>query len=95
MKITFLSLEIFYTAVNFDKYKVKLQVWNSDNQELFRAISKSYFRNAVGINRVFELTHWKSFEDFIHWFNNVHAPLFQIVQILKILKNFILILLYH
>lgn len=58
--------------LDVDSTKVKLQIWDTAGQERFRSISKTYFRNAVGVILVFDLTEQKSFEDVNGWLNDVH-----------------------
>jgi small GTP-binding protein len=53
--------------------KVKLQIWDTAGQERFRSISKTYYRNAVGVILVFDLTDRKSFDALTSWLNDIHA----------------------
>ena len=52
---------------------VKLQIWDTAGQERFRAIAKAYFRSAIGVILVFDLTDRKSFDDLSQWLSDVHA----------------------
>ena len=52
---------------------IKLNIWDTAGQEKFRAVSKAYFRNAVGAVLVFSLTDKQSFEDLDAWMNDIHA----------------------
>jgi small GTP-binding protein len=61
-------------GVEFKKYEIEtttekatLQIWDTAGQERFRAVSKSYFRNAVGAALVFALDVKKSFEMLDEW----------------------------
>uniref|UniRef100_A0A8D0H354 RAB42, member RAS onco family n=1 Tax=Sphenodon punctatus TaxID=8508 RepID=A0A8D0H354_SPHPU len=51
--------------------KVKLQLWDTAGQERFRCITRSFYRNAVGVLLVFDMTNRKSFEHIIEWYNEV------------------------
>jgi small GTP-binding protein len=53
--------------------KVKLQIWDTAGQERFRSIAKAYYRNAVGVILVFDITDRKSFEELSTWLNDAHA----------------------
>jgi small GTP-binding protein len=53
--------------------KVKLQIWDTAGQERFRSISKAYYRNAVGVILVFDITDRKSFDDLNSWLNDIHT----------------------
>ena len=50
-----------------------MQIWDTAGQERFRAIARAYFRSAVGVILVFDLTDRKSFEDLNQWLNDVHS----------------------
>jgi small GTP-binding protein len=59
----------YTTEVNGQQ--VKLQIWDTAGQEKFRAISKAYFRNALGAILVFDITSPISFEELGRWLNDV------------------------
>jgi small GTP-binding protein len=61
-----------YTAT-VNGQPVKLQIWDTAGQERFRAISKAYFRNAVGAVLVFDLTNAESFEDLAGWLHDLET----------------------
>jgi small GTP-binding protein len=63
----------FETAMlNIDERRVKLQIWDTAGQERFRSIAKAYYRSAVGVIVVYDLTDRKSFDDLGSWLNDVH-----------------------
>lgn len=47
--------------------KVKLQLWDTAGQERFRSITKSYYRNSVGVILVYDITKRRSFEHLEEW----------------------------
>ncbi|XP_015279022.1 PREDICTED: ras-related protein Rab-39B-like [Gekko japonicus] len=51
--------------------KVKLQLWDTAGQERFRSITRSFYRNAVGVFLVFDMTNRRSFENIFEWHNEV------------------------
>ncbi|XP_053123525.1 ras-related protein Rab-42-like [Hemicordylus capensis] len=51
--------------------KVKLQLWDTAGQERFRCIPRSFYRNAVGVLLVFDMTSRRSFENIFEWYNEV------------------------
>jgi small GTP-binding protein len=51
--------------------QVKLQIWDTAGQERFRAISKAYFRNAVGAILVFDISDMQSFVELGEWLNEL------------------------
>jgi small GTP-binding protein len=56
-----------------DDKRVKLQIWDTVGQERFHAQSKSYYRNAVGVVLVFDITTRATFDDLAAWLGEVHA----------------------
>ena len=46
-----------------DDIKVKLQIWDTCGQERFKALTRSYYRNANAIIIVYDITSPKSFEN--------------------------------
>ena len=68
-----IGVEFIATDIDVDGTPVKLQIWDTAGQERFRAIAKAYFRSAIGVILVFDLTDRKSFDDLTQWLNDVHA----------------------
>lgn len=57
--------------VRVDGHNLKLQLWDTAGQERFRAITRSYFRNAVGALLVFNLSDRESFQQLPEWIDDV------------------------
>ncbi|XP_036301080.1 ras-related protein Rab-42 [Pipistrellus kuhlii] len=53
--------------------RVKLQLWDTAGQERFRCITRSFYRNLVGVLLVFDVTNRKSFEHIPDWHQEVLA----------------------
>jgi small GTP-binding protein len=68
-----IGVEFETTMLNIDNQRLKLQVWDTAGQERFRAIAKAYYRSAVGVILVYDLTDRKSFEELGSWLNDIHA----------------------
>lgn len=47
--------------------RVKLQLWDTAGQERFRSITRSYYRNSVGVMIVFDITKRPSFDNITGW----------------------------
>jgi small GTP-binding protein len=63
----------FYThSCAVSNEHVKLQIWDTAGQERFRAISKAYFRNAVGAVLVYDITRLSSFDGLGDWLGDLH-----------------------
>jgi small GTP-binding protein len=64
----------FYTHMcAAGKETVRLQIWDTAGQERFHAISRSYFRSAVGAILVFSITSMGSFDDLTGWLNELQS----------------------
>ncbi|XP_052372597.1 LOW QUALITY PROTEIN: ras-related protein Rab-8B-like [Oncorhynchus keta] len=51
--------------------KIKLQIWDTAGQERFRTITTAYYRGAMGIMLVYDITNEKSFENIKNWIRNI------------------------
>ena len=51
--------------------KIKLQIWDTAGQDKFRSVSKSYYRGAIGIIIVYDITSKESFLHIKSWINEV------------------------
>lgn len=67
-----IGVEFDSTMIFVDDKKIKLQIWDTAGQERFRSIAKAYYRNAVGVILVFDITDRKSFDELSGWLNDVH-----------------------
>jgi small GTP-binding protein len=68
-----IGVEFETTMLNIDNQRLKLQVWDTAGQERVRAIAKAYYRAAVGVILVYDLTDRKSFEELGAWLNDIHS----------------------
>lgn len=68
-----IGVEFDSTIIEVDGQQVKLQIWDTAGQERFRSIAKAYFRNAVGVVLVFDITERKTFDEINMWLNDVHS----------------------
>ena len=50
---------------------VKLQIWDTAGQERFRTITTAYYRGAMGIMLVYDITNAKSFDNIAKWLRNI------------------------
>jgi len=57
--------------VEIDGKRVKLQIWDTAGQERFRTITTAYYRGAMGILLVYDVSDEKSFENVRGWMRNI------------------------
>jgi Ras-related protein Rab-1A len=58
-----------------DTVKIKLQIWDTCGQERFKALTRSYYRNADAIVIVYDITSPKSFENAKQWIKETETYL--------------------
>lgn len=51
--------------------QIKLQIWDTAGQESFRAITRSFYRNANGVILMYDLTRLESFENLEDWLREI------------------------
>ena len=68
-----IGVEYLATEIDVDGVQLKLQIWDTAGQERFRSIAKSYFRFAIGVILVFDLTERKTFDDLYQWINDIRS----------------------
>jgi len=54
-----------------DGKRIKLQIWDTAGQERFRTITTAYYRGAMGILLVYDVTDEKSFQNIRTWHSNI------------------------
>ena len=53
--------------------RVKLQMWDTAGQERFRTITQAYYRGAMGILLVYDVTNTKSWSNVRNWVRNIEG----------------------
>ncbi|KAJ5069754.1 rab2a member ras oncogene family [Anaeramoeba ignava] len=62
-----IGVEFATRVVEIMKQKIKIQIWDTAGQERFRAITRSYFRGAVGVLLVYDVTRRNTFHHLNTW----------------------------
>jgi len=52
---------------------VKLQIWDTAGQERFRTITQAYYRGAMGILLIYDVTNAKSWSNVRNWVRNIES----------------------
>ena len=65
-----IGIEFMETIVEINKTKIKIQIHDTAGQERFRAIAKSFIKDADGILFVFDITNKSSFQGLKHWISD-------------------------
>jgi GTPase SAR1 family protein len=53
--------------MELDGRRVKLQIWDTAGQERFRTITQAYYRGAMGILLIYDITKAKTWENIRNW----------------------------
>lgn len=60
--ITTIGIDFKIRTIELDGKRVKLQIWDTAGQERFRTITTAYYRGAMGILLVYDVTDERSFQ---------------------------------
>ncbi|EJD04435.1 GTP-binding protein SAS1 [Fomitiporia mediterranea MF3/22] len=69
--ITTIGIDFKIRTIELDGKRIKLQIWDTAGQERFRTITTAYYRGAMGILLVYDVTDQKSFDNIDTWFSAV------------------------
>ncbi|EIW72691.1 hypothetical protein TREMEDRAFT_58860 [Tremella mesenterica DSM 1558] len=69
--ITTIGIDFKIRTIELDGKKIKLQIWDTAGQERFRTITTAYYRGAMGILLVYDVTDEKSFSNIRTWHANI------------------------
>jgi Ras-related protein Rab-8A len=69
--ITTIGIDFKIRTIELDGKRIKLQIWDTAGQERFRTITTAYYRGAMGILLVYDVTDEKSFQNIRTWYQNV------------------------
>lgn len=69
--ITTIGIDFKIRTIELDGKRVKLQIWDTAGQERFRTITTAYYRGAMGILLVYDVTDKATFENIRNWIKNI------------------------
>ena len=69
--ITTIGIDFKIKTVELDGKRIKLQIWDTAGQERFRTITTAYYRGAMGILLVYDVTDESSFNNIRNWIRNI------------------------
>ncbi|PAA64349.1 hypothetical protein BOX15_Mlig011637g1 [Macrostomum lignano] len=69
--IATIGIDFTMRTIELNGKKVKLQVWDTAGQERFRTITTAYYRGAMGIVLVYDVTDAESFDNIRTWISNI------------------------
>lgn len=69
--ITTIGIDFKIKTIELEGKRIKLQIWDTAGQERFRTITTAYYRGAMGILLVYDVTDEVSFQDIHNWMKNI------------------------
>ncbi|PAV90470.1 hypothetical protein WR25_14605 [Diploscapter pachys] len=69
--ISTIGIDFKIKTIELKGRKIKLQIWDTAGQERFHTITTSYYRGAMGIMLVYDITNAKSFDNIAKWLRNI------------------------
>ncbi|XP_028848642.1 ras-related protein Rab-10-like [Denticeps clupeoides] len=69
--ISTIGIDFKIKTIELHGKKIKLQIWDTAGQERFHTITTSYYRGAVGILLVYDITNGDSFNSISMWLRNI------------------------
>lgn len=69
--ITTIGIDFKIRTIESKGKRIKLQVWDTAGQERFRTITTAYYRGAMGIVLIYDVTDSRTFENTENWYQTV------------------------
>ncbi|KAI9297306.1 ras-domain-containing protein [Neoconidiobolus thromboides FSU 785] len=69
--ITTIGIDFKIRTIELDGKRIKLQIWDTAGQERFKTITTAYYRGAMGILLVYDVTDERSFNNIRNWIRNI------------------------
>ncbi|KAG8044751.1 hypothetical protein GUJ93_ZPchr0079g2776 [Zizania palustris] len=69
--ITTIGIDFKIRTIELYGKRTKLQIWDTAGQERFRTITTAYYRGAMGILLVYDVTDESSFNNIRNWIRNI------------------------
>ncbi|KAE8588895.1 hypothetical protein XENTR_v10022800 [Xenopus tropicalis] len=69
--ISTIGIDFKIRTTEIEGKKIKLQVWDTAGQERFKTITTAYYRGAMGIILVYDITDERSYENIQNWMKSI------------------------
>lgn len=69
--ISTIGIDCRSRVMDLDGTKIRLQIWDTAGQERFRTLTSAYYRGAMGIILVYDITTEDSFKHISQWLQNI------------------------
>ena len=68
-----LGVEFMSKIIQREKRRIELQLWDTAGQELFRSVTRGYYRGSIGAFVVYDITSRPSFDNVGRWLRDVRS----------------------
>ena len=68
-----IGIDFKIKTINLKGKIIKLQIWDTAGQERFRTITQAYYRGAMGILLIYDVTNTKSWSNVRNWVRNIEG----------------------
>lgn len=82
--ISTIGIDFKIKTIVINNKKIKLQIWDTAGQERFRTITTAYYRGAMGIMMIYDITDEKSFNNVHYWIKSIEQHSNENVEIILI-----------
>ena len=79
-----IGVEFGAKTIKIHKNSLKIQIWDTAGQESFRSIARSYYRGAVGVILMFDITNKDSFLNVYRWLSEIQEQVAPHVSIMLV-----------
>ncbi|KAL1452793.1 hypothetical protein WDU94_006988 [Cyamophila willieti] len=69
--ISTIGIDFKQKIIDLDDVPTKLQIWDTAGQERFRTLTTAYYRGAMGILLMYDVTNMESFQHLTYWLKNI------------------------
>ncbi|XP_037942742.1 ras-related protein Rab-10-like [Teleopsis dalmanni] len=69
--ISTIGIDFKQKLINLDGVPIKLQIWDTAGQERFRTLTTAYYRGAMGILLMYDVTNLESYNNLSYWLRNI------------------------
>jgi small GTP-binding protein len=65
-----IGVEFGSYIINLDNTKIKIQIWDTTGQEIYKSITRSYYKGSAAAILVYDITKRSTFNNIISWLND-------------------------
>ncbi|KAF6206994.1 hypothetical protein GE061_018231 [Apolygus lucorum] len=69
--ISTIGIDFKQKIISVDGTPIKMQIWDTAGQERFRTLTTAYYRGAMGILLMYDVTSLESFNNLTYWLKNI------------------------